>query len=230
MISEHRFNCDWYGAPAGIVRDPALFALPEAQLQQALAPWAWVEFRGSADAVDRRAMTRLGFFLADTQVHFRLGLKALQPTPSLQGLTLRWADERRFEVNSAAMSAFHHERYRHLPGVTPERLNERYARWARQLIETSPATCVQVESGGEPQGWFLAAPEGKKLSLTLAVTAAQARISGFHLYLAAGVAFASRGFGIGEAAFSAHNTAVLNIYAQLGARFVSTQDVWLWVR
>lgn len=228
MIDEHRFNSEWFGAPVGIVRDPAFFSQPDAEVRAALSRWAWAEFRCAPGVAQRRRLASFGFFLADTQVHFRLGLSALEPTPSLEGLTLRWADQAPFEVPSTGIAAFHHERYQHVPGVTAARLNERYARWAKNLVSSSPSTCLQVEVGGEPQGWFLSGPQGKKLQLTLAMTAEGAKISGLHLYLAAGVAYAKKGFSLGEASFSVHNTPVLNIYAKLGARFVSTEDAWLW--
>lgn len=194
MIDEHRFNSEWFGRPVAIVRDAAFFAQPEADVRAALARWAWAEFRCAPEVVDRRRLASFGFFLADTQVHFRLGLNALEATPSLEGLALRWAD----------------------------------ATWAKNLVASSPATCLQVEVGGEPQGWFLSSPQGKKLQLTLAMTAVGAKISGLHLYLADGVAYAKKGFSLGEASFSVHKTPVLNIYAKLGARFVSTEDAWLW--
>lgn len=229
MIDEHRFNSEWLGAPVGIVRDAAaLLAAPRAVVREALARWRFVELRCGADAVDRARLADLGFFLADTQVHFRLGLSSLRPTPSLEGLTLRWADVASFAVAPEAMAAFHHERYRHVPGVTPERLAQRYSRWASNLITASPATCLQVEVGEVAQGWFLSSPEGRKLQLTLAMTSAESKISGLHLYLAAGVAYAAKGYALGEASFSVHNTPVLNLYAKLGARFTSTEDVWLW--
>jgi dTDP-4-amino-4,6-dideoxygalactose transaminase len=40
-------------------------------------------------------------------------------------------------------------------------------------------------------------------------------------------AFALRGARIGFASFSVHNTAVVNIYSQLGARFAAAECVWL---
>lgn len=229
MITEHTFNSAWFGAPVGIVRDPAWLAGPADDVRAALARYAWVELRCRPDAADRRRLAAHGFFLADTQVHFRLGLGALRPTPSLDGLALRWADAAPFAVAADDMAPFQHERYRLVPGVTPARLAQRYARWAAQLIADAPATCIQVERGGVAQGWFLSATHGKRLQLTLAMTAAGATISGLHLYLAAALGYAGRGHTIGEASFSVHNLPVLNLYSHLGARFVSTEDSWLFV-
>jgi hypothetical protein len=229
MIDDHVFNTAWYGAPAGIVRDPVVLAGPRADVRAALDRFAFVELRCPPDAtgVPRPLLAELGFFLADTQIQFRLGLAALRPTPSLDALTLRWADAEPFGVAPEVMAPFRHERFQHLPGMTAELLNARYARWAGDLIAASPATCVRVEQGGVTQGWFLSEPRGKRLRLALAMTAAGATISGLHLYHAAALGYAARGHTIGEASFSVHNTAVLNIYAHLGARFVGTEDTWL---
>jgi len=40
--------------------------------------------------------------------------------------------------------------------------------------------------------------------------------------------YATKGARIGFTSFSVRNTAVLNIYSQLGARFTSAEGVWLW--
>jgi hypothetical protein len=230
MIAEHTFNSAWYGAPSGIVRDlPALAAAGDDEVHAALARFAFVELRCAPDApgADRPRLARLGFFLADTQILFRLGLAALRPTPSLDALTLHWADDAPFTVD--AMAPFRHERFQHLPGMTAARIDARYARWAADLVAASPATCLRVASAGVTQGWFLSERRGPRLRLALAMAAAGATISGLHLYLAACLGYAARGHTVGEASFSVHNTAVLNIYAHLGARFVATEDHWLWI-
>lgn len=229
MIDEHVFNTAWYGARAGIIRDPAALAAPRPQLEAALAPFAFVELRCKPGAADRARLTELGFFVADTQIHFRLGLAGLRPTPSLAGMELRWADDQRFTIETHEMAAFRHERFQHLPGMTATRLDARYAAWACDLVAASPATCVRVEQGGLTQGWFLAEPRGPRLRLALAMASAAANVSGVHLYLAACLGYAGRGHAVGEASFSVHNTSVLNIYAHLGARFVATEDAWLWI-
>jgi hypothetical protein len=48
------------------------------------------------------------------------------------------------------------------------------------------------------------------------------------LYQKAIRAYAAKGTRIGFGSFSVRNTAVLNIYSQLGARFTSAEGVWLW--
>jgi hypothetical protein len=55
-----------------------------------------------------------------------------------------------------------------------------------------------------------------------------AEVSGLHLYQKAFRAYAAKGIPIGHASFSIRNTAVLNIYSQMGARFTPAEGVWLW--
>jgi hypothetical protein len=229
MIDEHEFNTRWYGAPAGIVRDPKALDEPADRVAAALAHFAFVELRCKPDAVDRTRLTDLGFFVADTQIHFRIGLAALRATSSTEAISLLWADAAPFTVETHEMAAFRHERFQHLPGMTSARLDVRYAAWAQDLIAAAPATCVRLEQNGLTQGWFLSEPRGPRLRLALAMASASATISGLHLYLAACLGYAARGHSVGEASFSVHNTPVLNIYASLGARFVATEDAWLWI-
>ena len=86
--------------------------------------------------------------------------------------------------------------------------------------------CVRYQ--GQPQGWFLSSLTGQGLYLALAMLSQTAQISGLHLYQAAFLAYAAKGARIGHAGFSARNTAVLNIYSQLGARFTPAEGIWLW--
>lgn len=211
MIDEHAFNAAWYGAPTGIVRDPAWLASPVDEVRTELARFAWVEMRCPPGAVDRARLASLGFFVADTQIRFRLGLRALASTPSVEAFALRWADQAPFEIPADAMAPFNHEPYRHVPGMTQARLDDRYARWAALLLADSPATCVRVEYGDQIQGWFFSKPEGPRLRMALAMNARDAVASGLHVYQAAALGYAGRGHAVGEATFSAHNTAVLNI-------------------
>lgn len=235
MIRLHDSNTRWWGAPVGIVEDAAFFALPDGERERALAPYCWVEFKsGFADAPPLSAMARAGFFLADTQIGFRIALKAPK-VPSegssgcAEGLTVRFADEPDFRYGEEDLAAFEHERYVHLPGHTPERLNARYAEWGRRLIREHPETCLALLSGGEVQGWFLSQPAAAGLNLTLAAAHRSARVSGFLLYEKSLAAYAAKGQSVGFASFSVMNTAVHNIYAKLGARFTAPTGIWFWI-
>jgi hypothetical protein len=239
MIRDHAFNSAWWGAPCGIVDDLALFARPAAEIRAVLAPWAWVELRADHDDLPSpAALAAAGFFHADTQIHFKLALPRIAATASTDRLTVRFADESTgppLTVDAAGMAVFRHERFRHLPGADDARINARYARWTAQLVADHPATCLAVLDGppdhpASVQGWFLSRPATTGLGLTLAMLRAGARISGHHLYHKAALAYAARGHRIGAASFSATNTAVLNVYASLGARFIGSEHFWLWVR
>jgi hypothetical protein len=59
--------------------------------------------------------------------------------------------------------------------------------------------------------------------------AKDAVVSGMLLYHKACLEFAQRGHRLGEASFSVTNTAVHNIYAMLGARFLAPVGQWLWI-
>jgi len=233
MIRCHEVNTRWWGSPVGIVDDPAFFALPDGEREQALAPYQWVEFKsGFAAAPPLSAIARASFFLADVQIAFRIALKA--PAQAGAGdcaeeLTVCFADEPGFQYREEDLAPFEHERYIHLPGHTPERLNPRYADWGRQLISEHPATCLAILSRGEVQGWFFSRPAAAGLNLTLAAAHRRARVSGFLLYEKSLAAYAAKGHRVGFASFSVMNTAVHNIYAKLGARFTAPTGIWLWI-
>ncbi len=230
MIRQHDFNSRWWGEPVGIVDRGAFFSLPPAERARALAPFHWVEFKSRLnDAPPLTLLRDAGFFLADTQVEFRIGLKASVVSACAEAIAVHFATDAPFDLRAEDVPLFEHERYRHLPGNDPERTNRRYVEWARQLIREHPDCCLQVTAEEAAQGWFLSRPAAGCLNLTLAMLRRHARISGFLLYDQALRAYASRGHRIGWASFSVTNTAVLNIYARLGAHFVGPTGIWLWV-
>jgi len=229
VIRRHDFNSRWWGSEVGIVDDQAFFALPPAARERALAPYAWVESKGSLAAARASRVAAAGFFPVDVQLAFRIGLAQLRSSPSLDRLEVVFADEEPLVVEERLVADFEHERFHALPGITRERVNARYALWARELVSVSPATCLAVREGGDVQGWFLSLRSEKGLHLTLAMLARDARISGHSLYQRALLAYAERGQRLGFAEFSATNTAVHNIYASLGARFLAPLACWMWL-
>jgi hypothetical protein len=234
MIRRHEFNSVWWGSPVGIVDDDAFFDLGPTERAALLAPWAWVEHKAPAEAARSARIAVAGFVPVDVQLAFRIGLAPLRSSPSLERLDVVFADEPHavegaFSFDSARLADFAHERFEALPGIIPERTNERYALWARELAASAPATALAVREGSEVQGWFLSRPIDTGLHLTLAMLARDARISGHSLYQRALLAYAARGHRLGMAEFSASNTAVHNIYAALGARFVSPTACWMWI-
>ena len=63
MIRLHESNTRWWGSPVGIVDNAAFFTLPDAEREQALAPYRWVEFKsGFVSAPPLAAMAHAGFF------------------------------------------------------------------------------------------------------------------------------------------------------------------------
>lgn len=229
MIREHVFNTAWWGEPVGLIEDANFFDLPISEQQAALSPYSWVEFRSPLEGAPISRLDVVGFLQFDTQLIFRISLPRVPSTQGLDDLTLRFAEDSDFRVDAHASAVFAHERYRRLPGISDEKLNERYSRWANDLIHKSPGWCVEVLSGSVPQGWFLSEEDSRGLHLALAMLHRDARVSGTYLFQAAMVAYAKRGAQVGHARFSASNTAVHNIYARLGAIFGQPLGYWLWV-
>jgi hypothetical protein len=230
VIRNHEFHSRWWGAPVGIIDDVAFLALPEEERRRQLRAFAWVELRAPLDAADPPALARAGFALIDTQIAFRLGLAHVSSGPSLDTLEAESAAERPFSIGADDIAPFSHERFRHLPGITPQKLAGRFALWAEALIDASPEWCLHISSGGATQGWFLSANGDDGLHLELAMLHREARVSGLYVYRKAITTYASRGARIGLARFSVENTPVMNIYASLGAQFLPPAGVWLWVR
>lgn len=227
MIRRHEFNTSWWGSPVGIVVDAGFFELPAEERRTHLAEFDWVEYRStSVEPALSTLVEEAGFVQVDTQLQYRIGLDRVPSSSSTEELVVRFADESPLDVRADSMANFRADRHLRLTGITPERLNERYARWSGLLIGGHPELCMEVREGGEVQGWFLSQATGKGLNLTLAMLHRDARISGMHLYQRAMTAYAARGIRVGWASFSVTNIAVLNILSALGARFTGVEQFW----
>lgn len=231
MIRNHKFNTDWWGVPVGFVHDPTFFSLDAAKQENLLEPYAWAEFYSQLDqAPPLQDLAAAGFIQTDTQIRFLLNLSKVETTTSTDRLDFHFADQKNFDIKVEELAMFTHERFQHIPGCTGTRTNERYALWANRLIREHPETCLQLYLNDKLQGWFLSLPgEQRRLNLALAMLSNSAEISGMLLYQQACVAYAGRGHRLGSASFSVTNTAVHNIYATLGARFMPPGGNWLWL-
>jgi hypothetical protein len=229
MIGVHQFNSEWWGKPAGILWDAAFFRLPAGEQQKALADFAWVEFRAPMEEeLPVKAIHDGGFFLADTQIGFRIGLNDVSVKCD-SGVEIRSAEEPGWSLDSGDWADFAHERFQHLAGCTPRRLQERYGRWAENTSSQHPGSSLRILFEGRTEAWFLAEPvSADSINLALCVQRRGSRISGMLAYICALARFREMGFRIGHASFSVRNTAVHNIYARLGARFVAPTAIWLW--
>jgi hypothetical protein len=231
VIRRHDFNTAWWGEEVGIIDDPALFELSADARAAALQPFAWVELVQPVSRLPaRRRLAEAGFFHTQSQVRFRLDLRRVRATPSAAELVVERADVASFGVAPEEMRPFLHERFYALPGADAARVTARYARWSAELIREHPRTCRRFLREDRVQGWFLAQPDGSMVNLTLAMLAAESVTSGYDVYARAATEFADLGFNIGWASFSVSNTAVQNIYASLGARFVEPSEYWMWIR
>ena len=230
MIREHTFNSQWWGAKVGIISDPAFFSLGESEQQGRLSEYAWVEFVAPFDTVSPYDLARAGFLQTDTQIGFKVDLRRLPVLPGFTDLEVEIADDTPFSVDLADLPLFEHERFRYLPGITPEKLNGRYALWSKALITSQPQWCLRIMHGFQVEGWFLSERDEGGFNLTLASLHRDASISGMLLYQKALSTYAQRGQYVGGARFSVTNSPVHNIYAGLGARFLAPSGCWLWVR
>lgn len=231
MIRRHDFNSEWRGEEAGIVSDPAFFALPPNDKSAALQNFAWVEFAQPVSQLPSRGvLAEAGFVYADTQLRFRLDLRNIERSPCAHELQVKSADESSFEIRTSDIRPFPHERFCMLPGATEARITARYHRWASHLILQHPATSLCLSRENEAQGWFLAQPENIGLRLTLAMLNVRAKVSGYELYVRALAYFSETGYNLGFASFSARNSNVLNIYSRFGARFLEPLECWIWFR
>jgi hypothetical protein len=230
LIRNHQFHSRWWGEPVGVIDDVAFLSLPREQRERQLREYAWVELRTPLHSADRNALAAAGFIHADTQIPFRLGIRRVTGGASIEPLEVTRASDDPFKISSGDVASFTHERFRHLPGVTAERIAERFAWWAADEIAAAPEWCLRVTSGERTQGWFLSHVATDGLHLELAMLHRDAKISGVYLYRRALVAYASFGATIGLARFSVENTPVLNIYASLGAQFLPPIGIWLWTR
>lgn len=230
MIREHAFNSRWWGSKVGILSDLAFFSLSSFEQAKQLGEYAWVEFVSPLDAVSPQTLARAGFAQVDTQVNFKLDLRHLPPLPDFTDLVVESADQVPFAIEADDLALFQHERFRHLPGITPARLNQRYALWSSILIAEQPQWCLRIQHASHVQGWFLSRHDENGFDLTLAALSRDATISGMLLYHKALAVYAERAQRVGGARFSVANAAVHNIYARLGARFLAPTGYWLWLR
>jgi hypothetical protein len=229
VIRRHDFNSAWWGEPVGFIYDPSFFSLIPSERHERMAEYAWVEFVAPLEQAPLAVLTGDGFLQSDTQVPFKINLRRIPSMPDRADFDVSWANESPFTLAQEGLAPFTHERYRYLPGATPERLRARYARFGNVLIAAQPEWCCRVLHDGRVQGWFLCGQSEQEFGLTLAMLHSQADISGMLLYQRALHAFAERGQTVGNARFSITNTAVHNIYASLGARFLSPLGYWLWI-
>lgn len=229
MIREHEFNSRWWGGRAGVLDRLDFFELSDAEQKSALEAFEWVELRAPLEDAPLAAIQRSGFFQVDVQIPFRIALSRVPSSPSLSEFTVERASETPFTIADDELAPFDKERYRHLPGVTPERLTRRYGQWSRLLLESDPAWCLRISSNGRVQGWFLSQNTRDGLALELAMLHREGTISGTYVYQKALLTYAADA-RLGFARFSVANPAVLNIYARFGAQFFAPAGSWFWIR
>jgi hypothetical protein len=232
VISIHDFNSQWWGGPVGIVRDPSFFSLSRAENERLLEPYDWVEFKSHrGDLVVESAAARCGFQFVDLQIVYKAGLNKSSLTSREIPLELVSAEGVPFDLHPEQLTEFTAERFSILPGVTPERVCQRYVAWASLISQKHPKLCFEVRQNNVPQGWVCAEPTDSPsgLNFTLVMTSKASQVRGIDIYTAALRQFAQMGYVFCHAAFSAFNVPAHNIHAMLGARFLDPIICWIWV-
>lgn len=219
----------------GIVTSADFFRLDRLRCLELLEEYDWVEFKAprGGDFNIEVSATRLGFQFADLQLHYKascLRVPTLRQETSLE-LNLVSARANEFKLVATDITEFSAERFALLPGITPNKICERYVAWANMLLKQNPELCFKVCQGTAPQGWVFTEPGDSPCSLnfTLAMTSKETRLRGVEIYAAAIKHFADIGFTFCQAAFSAFNVPAHNIHAFLGARFLEPVICWLWI-
>ena len=227
LIKNHLFNSAWWGKSVGIVEESKLDSITQEDLDTAGQTFDWIEARATTKTnVNAKRLSDLGFFQVDTQLKFKIRLSQLATTPSLDNLQVEFADRSPFEIAPCDIKEFAAERFQHLPGCTTSKIKDRYVLWSNQLIQERPQYCLRVLLSGEVQGFFLSEETATGFRLALAMLHSNAKVTGMHLYQKALLAYAEKGIRIGGASFSVHNSPVHNIYANLGARFLTAERFW----
>lgn len=232
MISIHDFNSEWWGGPVGIIRDSAFFSLPKAERHRLLEPYDWVEFKATrGDVAIESAAALCGFQFVDLQIVYKAGLNKSLSSGRQISLNLVSAESVELDLQPEQLTEFAAERFSILPGVTPERISQRYVAWARMLSKNNPRLCFEARQENTAQGWVFAEPTASPggLNFTLVMTSKTSQVRGYDIYRTALQQFAKMGFTYCQASFSAFNVPAHNIHSMLGARFLDPMICWMWI-
>ena len=223
MISEHRFNSDWWGAPAGISSSVDVLTADRSQLSPACQPYAWVEARAHPGSPRRLAGTYKRLRLGRPSTSYRASLNRIETLP--EDWSYVSAEERSIDLSDFA--EFNGERYSRLPGITPRRIADRYQRWADNLVEKHPSACATILKGNQAAGYVFGSVNGRKAEFTLAVASRSASVPGLGIYLGAASLYRDLGASTMVSSLSAANLSALNAHVAIGCLFVSATGVWL---
>ena len=216
IVRRHNFNSEWWGGEVGIMNPESLDEFEDLEIIQEMDGYNWVELKldGRNDLPTER-LGRLGFEYFDTQIAFRVSLRGIDTSPSVDGIVVETASDRKFSIEPDEILDFSHDRFSRIHGCTARKARERYSMWGNNLIDSHPNFALKMTSSGIVQGYFIGCRNESGFELSLAMLGTKSNITGMHLYQRALKAYEEMGERVGKASFSVFNTPVLNIYSEL---------------
>ena len=162
-----------------------------------------------------------GFNFIDTSLRVDVNLEKFIVNPQLLRANLSIAtDEDRDAAAQIAYHVFSGERYHRDHNLDNHLANKRFKLWVQNCRDPEKYILLISKEGKQVTSFFLSRIEGKSLlNLSLAGTDPEYRGLGYFLYYESLSKLKEMGFKQAYTFFSAFNTKVLNIYANLDMKF-----------
>jgi RimJ/RimL family protein N-acetyltransferase len=136
------------------------------------------------------------------------------------------------ELRVIAETAFGHERYHVDPRLDPALGDERYGRWVRNSLNHTTQRLLKILDGERLIGFFVVEPKSQQ-SMYWHLTAISPQWQGCGYGRRAWSAMLhyhqSEGYDTVSTTISAQNIRVLNLYSQLGFRFMPSEMTFHWI-
>ena len=91
----------------------------------------------------------------DLQIVYKAGLNKTLASSREIPLDIVSAETVEFNLHPDQLTEFAAERFSILPGITHQRVCQRYVAWAKAISQSHPELCFEVRQDGIPRGWFL---------------------------------------------------------------------------
>jgi ribosomal protein S18 acetylase RimI-like enzyme len=136
-------------------------------------------------------------------------------------------------IEEIAYTAFTTGRFLLDRRLAPELSDRRYASWVRTSFESPEQTVLKAEVGGDLVGFFIVEHRSDQTvywHLTAVAPQWQGKGMGMSLWRTMLLRHRAEGASSVETTISAHNVAIINLYARLGFSFGSAQMTFHWLR